>query len=105
MHQSKAFGVDLARKEVDPGRVGAGLCKALDRAHRHGIFEAIVPRENEKDLPDIPDAIRQTMKLQFVDHMDDVLRIALEKELVALPLPAAAAAAEVQPAVEETRPH
>jgi len=82
-----------------------GLKEKLMAAHRHGIFEAIVPRENEKDLPDIPDAIRQTMKLQFVDHMDDVLRIALESPLVALPLPVAAPAAEVQPAVEETRPH
>jgi ATP-dependent Lon protease len=64
-----------------------------------------MPRENEKDLPDIPDAIKQTMKLHFVEHMDDVLKVALERELVALPLPGAAPTAEVQPAVEETRPH
>jgi ATP-dependent Lon protease len=65
-----------------------GLKEKLMAAHRHGILEAIMPRENEKDLPDIPDAIRQTMKLNFVDSMDEVLKIALERELVALPMPA-----------------
>ena len=54
-----------------------GLKEKLMAAHRHGIMEAIVPRENEKDLPDIPDAIKQTMKLNFVDSMDEVLKIAL----------------------------
>jgi ATP-dependent Lon protease len=66
-----------------------GLKEKLMAAHRHGILEAIMPRENEKDLPDIPDAIRQTMKLNFVDSMDEVLKIALERELIALSLPAA----------------
>jgi len=73
-------------------------------AHRHGILEAIAPRENEKDLPDIPDAIKQTMKLHFVESMDEVLKIALERELVALPLPSGPAV-EVQPPAEETRAH
>jgi len=79
-----------------------GLKEKLMAAHRHGILEAITPRENEKDLPDIPDAIKQTMKLHFVDSMDEVLKIALAGEIVALPLPSPAA--EVQP-VEETRTH
>jgi ATP-dependent Lon protease len=61
-----------------------------------------MPRENEKDLPDIPDAIKQTMKLHFVESMDQVLKIALEGELSALPLPGPAA--EIQP-VEEARAH
>ena len=64
-----------------------GLKEKLMAAHRHGILEAIMPRENEKDLPDIPDAIKKTMKLHFVDSMDEVLKIALEREMVALPLP------------------
>jgi ATP-dependent Lon protease len=64
-----------------------GLKEKLMAAHRHGILEAIMPRDNEKDLPDIPDAIKSTMKLNFVDSMDEVLRIALERELVALPVP------------------
>jgi len=80
-----------------------GLKEKLMAAHRHGIVEAIMPRENEKDLPDIPDAIKQTMKLHFVDSMDEVLKIALDGEIVALPMPAAATV-DVQPA-EENRPH
>jgi len=66
-----------------------GLKEKLMAAHRHGILEAIMPRENEKDLPDIPDAIKQTMKLHFVESMDQVLKIALVREIVALPIPAA----------------
>ena len=75
-----------------------GLKEKLMAAHRHGILEAIMPRENEKDLPDIPDAIKQSMKLNFVDSMDEVLKIALERELVALPMPPSPV--EVQPADE-----
>ena len=77
-----------------------GLKEKLMAAHRHGILEAIMPRENEKDLPDIPDPIKRTMKLNFVESMDEVLRIALERELVALPMPAAPAGVEVQPSGE-----
>ncbi|HLK63578.1 MAG TPA: endopeptidase La [Bryobacteraceae bacterium] len=81
-----------------------GLKEKLMAAHRHGIREAIVPKENEKDLPDIPDAIKQTMKINFVESMDEVLKIALERELVALPMPPGNPALESQ-AVEETRAH
>jgi len=65
-----------------------GLKEKLLAAHRHGINEAIMPKDNEKDLPDIPETLRNVMKLHFVDSMDDVLRIALEREPIALPLPA-----------------
>src|SRR6266545_1315173 len=64
-----------------------GLKEKLMAAHRHGILEAIMPRENEKELADIPDAIKKTMKLNFVESMDEVLKIALEREIVALPIP------------------
>src|SRR6516165_1713143 len=64
-----------------------GLKEKLMAAHRHGILQAIVPRENEKDLPDIPDAIKQSMELHFVDSMDEVLKIALAGEIAALPIP------------------
>jgi ATP-dependent Lon protease len=76
-----------------------GLKEKLMAAHRHGILEAIMPKENEKDLPDIPDAIKQTMKLHFVENMDEVLKIALERELVALPMPPTGV--EVQPPLTE----
>jgi ATP-dependent Lon protease len=81
-----------------------GLKEKLLAAHRHGIVEAILPRENEKDLPDIPDAIRQTMKLNFVESMDEVLKIALVREIVALPIPAELSA-EAGKAAEETVAH
>jgi len=63
-----------------------GLKEKLLAARRHGIREAIVPKDNEKDLPDIPEAIRGEMKLHFVESMDEVLKIALEREIIALPL-------------------
>jgi len=65
-----------------------GLKEKLLAAHRHGINEAIMPKDNEKDLPDIPENIRNVMKLHFVESMDEVLKIALEREVIALPLPA-----------------
>ena len=83
-----------------------GLKEKLLAAHRHGINEAIMPLDNQKDLPDIPELIRNTMKLHFVDSMDEVLKIALEKELIALPLPADSPAVDitVRPQ-EENRAH
>ena len=77
-----------------------GLKEKLMAAHRHGIMEAIMPRDNEKDLPDIPDAIKNTMKLNFVASMDEVLRIALEREIIALPVPTPSAGVDVQPPEE-----
>jgi ATP-dependent Lon protease len=65
-----------------------GLKEKLLAAHRHGINEAIMPKDNEKDLPDIPETLRNVMKLHFVESMDEVLRIALEREPISLPLPA-----------------
>jgi ATP-dependent Lon protease len=64
-----------------------GLKEKLLAAYRHGIHEAILPRDNQKDLPDIPENIRNLMKLHFVESMDEVLRIALESEVKALPIP------------------
>jgi ATP-dependent Lon protease len=81
-----------------------GLKEKLMAAHRHGIFEAIMPADNQKDLPDIPENIRSVMKLHFVENMDEVLRIALESEIVALPMPAAVEVA-AQPPAGETRAH
>jgi ATP-dependent Lon protease len=79
------------------GRVLAigGLKEKLLAAHRQGIFEVVLPRDNEKDLADIPENIRKEMNLHFVFNMDEVLKIALERELVALPLAPAATAAEL----------
>ncbi len=63
-----------------------GLKEKLLAAHRHGIREAIMPKDNEKDLPDIPENIRNEMKLHFVSSMDEVLKLALEREVVMQPM-------------------
>ncbi len=81
-----------------------GLKEKLLAAHRHGINEAIMPKDNERDLPDIPENIRNVMKLHFVESMDEVLKIALERELIALPLPAGTGVDFAQP-VDENRAH
>jgi ATP-dependent Lon protease len=80
-----------------------GLKEKLLAARRHRIFEVIIPKDNEKDLPDIPDNVRNEMKLHFVESMDEVLRIALEREIVALPIGAGAAPVEIttQPSGEQ----
>jgi ATP-dependent Lon protease len=58
-----------------------GLKEKLLAAHRAGIFEAILPADNRRDLPDLPENLRSAMKLNFVDTMDEVLKIALEGPL------------------------
>jgi ATP-dependent Lon protease len=58
-----------------------GLKEKLLAAHRAGIFEVILPRDNEKDLPDVPQSLLSQLKLHFADTMDEVLPIALERPL------------------------
>lgn len=72
-----------------------GLKEKLLAAHRQGIFEVILPKDNEKDLPDIPENIRNEMKLHFVSSMDEVLKIALERDLEMAPLSGMLTAAEI----------
>jgi ATP-dependent Lon protease len=54
-----------------------GLKEKLLAANRGGIKEVIIPSENEKDLEDVPDRIKKSIKISFADHMDQVLRKAL----------------------------
>src|SRR5205085_8114327 len=58
-----------------------GLKEKLLAALRAGITEAIIPKENEKDLPEVPENIRGHMKIHLVENMDQVLKIALERPL------------------------
>jgi ATP-dependent Lon protease len=75
-----------------------GLKEKLLAAHRAGILEAILPAENEKDVAEVPENLRKEMKLHFVESMDEVLQIALERSLpevaVAGPIPAITPQAE-----------
>ena len=54
-----------------------GLKEKVLAAHRAGITTVLVPKENEKDVKEIPQAVLKAVELQFVEHMDDVLRAAL----------------------------
>jgi ATP-dependent Lon protease len=58
-----------------------GLKEKLLAAHRAGLFEVILPKDNEKDLAEVPENLRNAMKLHFVDTMDQVLQVALEGPL------------------------
>ncbi|HEY1677617.1 MAG TPA: endopeptidase La [Candidatus Sulfotelmatobacter sp.] len=58
-----------------------GLKEKLLAAHRAGLFEVILPKDNEKDVAEVPENLRSAMKMHFVDTMDQVLAIALESPL------------------------
>ncbi|MCL6631593.1 MAG: endopeptidase La [Alicyclobacillus herbarius] len=61
------------------GRVLAigGLKEKVLAAHRAGIKSVLFPKENEKDLRDIPESVRRELTLHPVRHMDEVLELAL----------------------------
>jgi ATP-dependent Lon protease len=82
-----------------------GLKEKLLAAHRAGIFEAILPKENEKDLADMPDILKKEMKLDFVEHIDEVLGIALEGPLVSLKETPLEVLPVPTPPPTEQRPH
>ena len=65
-----------------------GLKEKTLAAMRAGIKEVIVPKRNEKDLPDIPAEVREHLKFNFVENIDQVLAIALTPVLKAGKLPA-----------------
>ncbi len=58
-----------------------GLKEKLIAAHRAGIKHVIIPKDNEKDLVDIPKKVREDVKITPVANVDEVLKIALKKEL------------------------
>jgi ATP-dependent Lon protease len=72
-----------------------GLKEKILAAHRQGIREVVLPADNEKDLPDIPENVRGEMKLHFVNSMDEVLKLALEREIEMAPITAMLTAAEI----------
>jgi ATP-dependent Lon protease len=58
-----------------------GLKEKLLAAHRAGIKQVIIPKENEKDLADMPKKIIDDIKIIPIEHADEALKIALSKEL------------------------
>ena len=97
-------GITLRGKVLPIG----GLKEKLLAAHRAGLFEVILPRDNEKDLAEVPENLRTAMKLHFVDTMDQVLQIALEsplpsigEDITAQPIAPLTSGAEDSPATHQ----
>jgi ATP-dependent Lon protease len=63
-----------------------GVKEKLLAAHRIGVTTIILPRENEKDLADIPKVVLDAMKVELVEHVDEVLKVALVPPDPPLPL-------------------
>jgi ATP-dependent Lon protease len=57
-----------------------GVKEKLLAAHRAGIKQVILPKENEKDLQDLPKDILEALNVDLVETMDEVLEIALERK-------------------------
>ena len=71
-----------------------GVKEKLLAAHRMGLHTVLLPKDNEKDLADIPQEILSCLTIHFVETMDEVLQIALERVIVPLEHP------EVTPVAE-----
>jgi len=57
-----------------------GVKEKLLAAHRAGIRTIILPKDNQKDLADIPANIKDEFTIHFVENMDEVLKVALTQE-------------------------
>src|SRR5712675_1259143 len=71
-----------------------GIKEKLLAAHRMGLRTVVLPKDNEKDLAEIPQEILSSLTLHFVETMDEVLQIALERPTVPLEHAAVAPVAE-----------
>jgi ATP-dependent Lon protease len=71
-----------------------GLKEKLLAAHRMGLRTVLIPKDNEKDLADIPQEILSSLAVHSVETMDEVLQVALERPIVPLEPAAAAPVAE-----------
>lgn len=59
-----------------------GVKNKVLAAHRAGLKTIILPKDNERDLEEVPAPVREQLCFVFVDHMDDVLRAALADRVV-----------------------
>ena len=62
-----------------------GVKEKVLAAHRAGVTKILVPKDNEKDLADIPKNVLDTLDMHLVSSMDEVLKLALEGPLTPLP--------------------
>jgi ATP-dependent Lon protease len=81
-----------------------GVKEKVLAAHRAGVTHIVMPRDNEKDLADIPKNVLDALDVHTVSTMDEVLKIALVEPLPAN-LSAASVVADVAEPTGDTRPH
>jgi ATP-dependent Lon protease len=79
-----------------------GVKEKVLAAHRAGLKNIVLPKDNEKDLADIPKNVLDSLDIYMVETMDEVLKIALAEPLHALPAAATPdVASEAQPAISD----
>ncbi|HXI89371.1 MAG TPA: S16 family serine protease, partial [Blastocatellia bacterium] len=64
-----------------------GIKEKLLAAHRAGIKTVILPKENAKDLVELPDDVKEALTIQTVEYVDEVWRLALEEPLPKVDVP------------------
>ena len=81
-----------------------GVKEKLLAAHRMGLRTVLLPKDNEKDLADIPPEIQSDLTIKFVETMDEVMEFALERPLPSAGLaPVPEVADEFKPSVQKDR--
>ena len=80
-----------------------GLKEKVLAAHRAGLKNIILPKDNEKDLSDIPKNVLDTLNLYMVETMDEVLKIAMSEPLQSNL--SADASGETKPVSDDTITH
>jgi ATP-dependent Lon protease len=80
-----------------------GVKEKLLAAHRMGLRTVILPKDNEKDLADIPQEILSGLTIKFVETMDEVLQVALERPIEAAHEPVPQVAAEFTAGVDKDK--
>jgi ATP-dependent Lon protease len=81
-----------------------GVKEKVLAAHRAGLKNIILPKDNEKDLADIPKNVLDTLNVYMVQTMDEVLKIALAESLAGR-VPAAEPAEPVDAIADDTITH
>ncbi len=76
-----------------------GIKEKVLAARRAGVKEVVMPRQNQRDLRDVPPQLRDQLTYHFVDHVDQVLELVFEGKLPVAPPPA-----EVAPVADGTAP-
>src|SRR5438128_317650 len=63
-----------------------GIKEKLLAAHRFGIDTIIMPKDNEKDLPEVPEEVRSVLDINLIETIDEVIALALEDQAAEAPI-------------------